>query len=199
MNRALPAVITATLALALSVPPLRSLIEQSMAWHMVVQMPLLVLAGALAARALPAIFALPAWSAWFAGPAAQRLADFNHFGLSSFMAAQGIVAYWMLPLAIDRAVVNPSFDVLKLLTLFISGLLLHSAFKRAPMALQLFFMGYWVAMMAWLGSYFASTDLRLCNAYSQASQVATGWSLLVLGLLLGLVWVANAWRTAISK
>ena len=50
-NHIIAAAITATLAAALSVPPLRSVIEQSMAWHMVVQMPLLVVAGALAASA----------------------------------------------------------------------------------------------------------------------------------------------------
>ena len=182
MTKAIPAVVTTVLAMALSEPPLRSLIEQSMTWHMVVQMPLLVLGGALAARALPARLA------------SSRLGSFNHFGLTGFMAAQGTIAYWMLPLAIDRAVVNPGFDAFKLLTLFISGMLLHNAFKRAPMALQLFFMGYWVSMMAWLGIYFATTDLRLCNAYSQASQVATGWSLLALGLLLGVVWLGSVWR-----
>ena len=187
MMRALAAAITAALAVAMSVPPLRSVIEQSMAWHMVVQMPMLVLAGALAAMAVPA------------GLQSAKLANFNHFGLTGFMAAQGIVAYWMLPLAIDRAVVNPGFDALKLLTLFISGMLLSDAFKRAPVALQLFFMGYWVSMMAWLGIYFATTDLRLCNAYSQASQVATGWSLLALGLLLGAVWVGNAWQASIKN
>jgi len=39
------------LALSLSLPPLRVLIEQSMVWHMLVQMPLLVAAGACAAAA----------------------------------------------------------------------------------------------------------------------------------------------------
>ena len=186
MMRALAAATTAAIAVAMSVPPLRNVIEQSMAWHMVVQMPLLVLAGALAAMAVPA------------GLRWAKLANFNRFGLTGFMAAQGIVAYWMLPLAIDRAVVNPGFDALKLLTLFISGMLLSDAFKRAPMALQLFFMGYWVSMMAWLGIYFATTDLRLCNAYSQASQVATGLSLLALGLLLGAVWLAAAGRMLVK-
>lgn len=184
MKPMLAAVVVGAAAIGLSIPPLRSVIEQSMAWHMAVQMPLLVLAGALAAHATPARFA------------ANMLVSFNHFGLTSFMAAQGIVAYWMLPLAIDRAVVNPGFDVLKLVTLFISGVLLHGAFKRAPLALQLFFMGYWVSMMAWLGIYFATTDLRLCNAYSLEGQVATGWSVLGLGLLLGAVWLANAWLLA---
>jgi len=154
MTRAWPAGSAALLALALSVPPLRSVIEQSMAWHMVFQMPLLVLAGALAARALPGL-ALPG-----------KWPSFNLFGLTGFMAAQGIIAYWMLPSAIDRAVVNPGFDVFKLLTLFFSGILLRGAFQRAPLALQLFFIGYWVSMMCWLWIYFATTTLRLCNAYS---------------------------------
>ena len=166
-------------AVALSVPPLRRVIEQSMAWHMVVQMPLLVLGGWLAVRALSPYVSMP------------RLASFNQFGLTGFMAAQAIVAYWMLPSAIDRAVVLPSADALKLLTLFITGMLLADAFKRAPGALQLFFMGYWVSMMAWLGIYFATTDLRLCNAYSLQSQSNTGWGLLALGMTLSLVWAVN--------
>ena len=185
---ALLASFCAAVALALSVPPLRSVIEQSMAWHMVFQMPLLVLAGALTARALPTHFLSPKLARL------NQFSQFNHFGLTGFMAAQIAIAYWMLPMAIDRAVVQLPFDAIKLVTLFTSGMLLADAFKRAPLALQLFFMGYWVSMMAWLGIYFATTDLRLCNAYSQASQVATGWGLLMLGLLLGTVWLGNLWR-----
>ena len=187
MTRAWLAAIVAILAGALSVPPLRGVIEQSMAWHMVFQMPLLVAAGALAARALPAPGLPGKW------------VSFNLFGLTGFMAAQGVIAYWMLPSAIDRAVVDPAFDVLKLLTLFASGMLLRNAFQRAPMALQLFFIGYWVSMMCWLGIYFATTDLRLCNAYSLESQLTTGWGLLALGLLLGFVWLGNAGQKAIKK
>jgi len=187
MTRAWLAAMVAILAGALSVPPLRSVIEQSMTWHMVFQMPLLVAAGALAARVLPAPVLPGKWI------------SFNLFGLTGFMAAQGIIAYWMLPSAIDRAVVDPGFDVLKLLTLFVSGMLLRDAFQRAPMALQLFFIGYWVSMMCWLGIYFATTDLRLCNAYSLESQLTTGWGLLALGLLLGFVWLGNAGQKAIKK
>jgi len=177
----------AVVAVALSVPPLRSVIEQSMAWHMVFQMPLLVLAGALAAGAWPQRFML------------NQLTAFNHFGLTGFMAAQAIIAYWMLPLAIDRAVVSPSFDAIKILSLLTCGTLLFSAFKRAPGALQLFFMGYWVSMMCWLGIYFATTDLRLCNAYSLESQVSAGYGLLALGLLLGVAWLATVGWTSVRK
>ena len=187
------ATLSAAVAVALSVPPLRSVIEQSMAWHMVFQMPLLVLAGALAYSALPPGFG----SRHLAG--INQLNQFNHFGLTGFMAAQVIIAYWMLPMAIDRAVVQPPFDAMKLATLFASGMLLADAFKRAPSALQLFFMGYWVSMMCWLGIYFATTELRLCNAYSLQSQVATGWGLALLGLLLGCAWLAHTGRTLIQQ
>ena len=182
------AVSSTVAAVALSVPPLRSIIEQSMAWHMVVQMPLLVLSGWMVARALPSYRAL------------RRLGEFNQFGLTGFILAQAITAYWMLPLAIDRAVVLPVFDVFKLASLFISGMLLADAFKRAPLAIQLFFMGYWVSMMAWLGVYLATTDLRLCNAYSLEGQIATGWGLLALGVALSAAWLFSAWsKTSFSS
>ena len=173
------AITSAAVAVSLSIPPLRSVIEQSMAWHMVFQIPLLVGSGWLALRALPPTNLQKRWS------------SFNRFGLTGLMASQIIVAHWMLPLAIDRAVVIPAVDAIKLLTLFISGALLADGFKRAPLVLQLFFMGYWVPMMAWLGIYLATTDLRLCNAYSLESQAQTGWGLLALGAVLGLAWGAN--------
>lgn len=187
----LAASITAA-AVALSVPPLRSIIEQSMAWHMVVQMPLLVLGGALAARAFSFSFSFSSY------PALRRLLVFNRYGLTGFILAQTITAYWMLPLAIDRAVVLPAFDVFKLLTLFISGALLVDAFQRAPIALQLFFIGYWISMLAWLGIYFATTDLRLCNAYSLQSQINAGWGLLALGVGVGAIWAVCTWRASAS-
>ncbi|MDY7574695.1 hypothetical protein RGU77_10405 [Actimicrobium sp. CCI2.3] len=103
-----------------------------------------------------------------------------------------ILAYWMLPLAIDRAVVLPQADLLKLLTLFIAGFLLQHSFSCSPAALQLFFVGYMVSMMTWLGSYFITTDLRLCNAYSLETQVQTGWAIAAIGIGLGALWVGSA-------
>jgi len=46
-------------------------------------------------------------------------------------------------------------------------------------------------MMAWLGLYLASTDLRLCNAYSLQSQWRAGWSLVGLAAVLGVAWVLD--------
>lgn len=181
------ALLVSATALALSLPPLRALIEQSMLWHMAIQMPLLVLGGWLAMRAL-------------AGHRlAQRLARWNRYGLTGLIAAQAIFAYWMLPLAIDRAIVLPLADGQKLVSLFACGALLQHSFARSPVALQLFFVGYAVPMMIWLGFYFTSTDLRLCNAYSLESQVRTGRALVAWGLALGALWLWAVLRPARSR
>jgi hypothetical protein len=167
------AAVATVAALALSLPPGRLLIEQSMAWHMLVQMPLLVLAG---------WWSMAAWAPAFG----QRI---NRYGLTGFMLAQCILAYWMLPAMIDRAVVLPATDALKLASLWLAGAALRQGFRQAPLTVQVFFVGYGLPMMAWLGVYLASTDLRLCNAYSLASQLNTGQGLVALSAALGLVWV----------
>lgn len=170
-------------ALALSLPPLRTLIEQSMVWHMLVQMPLLVAAGALGAVVLQQRRAATS------GTRAGRLDGINRFGLTGFMFALVVGAYWMIPATVDRAVVLPGADAAKIVSLWLGGAALQRAFSRAPAAVQLFFVGSAVPMAVWVGVYLASTDLRLCNAYSLASQITTGRGLVVLSLLAGATWL----------
>lgn len=173
--------ILALTGLALSLPPLRMLIEQSMVWHMLVQMPLLVAAGACAAWAWPQALGGRWW----------RL---NRYGLTGFMLAQCITAYWMVPALVDRAVVLPSADALKLATLWLAGVALRQAWVQAPMAVQLFFVGYGLPMLAWLGFYLASTELRVCNAYSLESQWRAGQGMLAMAGVFGLAWGLAVWR-----
>ncbi len=156
---------------------MRRLIEQSMTWHMVIQAPLLVLGGWLSMSAVAHT------------RAAGSLASWNRYGLSGFFAAQAIVAYWMLPLAIDRAVVLPHADLLKVVTLFACGLLMRHSFARAPIVLQLFFVGYTVPMTMWLGVYFSITESRLCSAYSLQSQADAGRAMVLLAFSLGCAWI----------
>ena len=169
------ALLLAALAASLSLPPLRVLIEQSMVWHMLVQMPLLVVAGACAAAA---------WPQTLGG----RWARINRFGLTGFMLAQCITVYWMIPALVDRAVVLPAADAAKLATLWLAGVTLRQGFVQAPVAVQLFFLGYGLPMLAWLGFHLAGTDVRLCNAYSLQSQWVTGQGLVALAVVLGLAW-----------
>jgi hypothetical protein len=86
-------------------------------------------------------------------------------------------------------VVLPSADAAKLVTLWLAGLALRLGYVQAPPLVQLFFIGYGLPMMAWLGLYLASTDLRLCNAYSLESQIRAGWGLVGLAAALGMAWL----------
>lgn len=174
------------IASALSVPPLRSLIEQSMVWHMIVQMPLLVLGGWMAMGAASE------------SALSHRLAAWNRYGLTGFIAAQAIAAYWMLPLAIDRAVVMPTSDLLKIVTLLACGGLLRHSISRAPLVMQLFFVGYAVSMTVWLGLHFGTVDLRLCNAYSLESQQRAGLAIALLGCVLGGAWLVMHGREVLA-
>jgi hypothetical protein len=180
---ALAAAFTAT-AVALSLPPLRRLIEQSMAWHMVVQMPLLMLAGWVFAKAVSRRRTRPS--------ASNALAAWNQFGLTGGLTVLLLLAYWMLPSSIDRALVVPAADAFKVASLWLGGALLKHSGQRAPLMVQLFFVGTALPMLVWAGLYFANTDLRLCNAYSLSSQVAAGQSLATLAVFLAVCWAARA-------
>jgi len=164
------------LAIGLSVPPFRFLIEQSMFVQMVIQMPLLFIAGALLNRLSISKNITNIFGYW------------NVFGLTGFMLAQNILIYWMLPISIDRAVIMPLVDVVKVLTMILAGFFVGDALNKSPAALQLFFIGYFVAMMIWLGMYFIYTDARLCNAYSLNSQYWTGYGLCAISVMVAAYW-----------
>lgn len=192
------AVLVGVCSIGLSVPPMRTLIEQSMLWHMAIQMPLLILTGWLlmaSGSPLPAagistrtnqLTALQTTSQTYSS-----CTEWNVYGLTGFVFSFITITYWMLPSAIDRAVVLPSADVIKLLSLLVCGASLRHSSVRAPALIQLFFLGNFLAMMLWLGSYFLQTDLRLCNAYSLQSQINTGWGLIAWGLGIGVFWGAK--------
>jgi hypothetical protein len=159
----------------LSIPLGRSLIEQSMAWHMVVQIPMLFAGG------------------WFLiggcwDLSKTSLGSWNQFGLTGFIAAQFIITYWMLPISIDRAVVMPLVDVFKVLSLVTSGALVQISVSRSPVVLQLFFVGYTVSMLISTGVFLATTERRLCNAYSMESQLSAGYGVIALGVALACAW-----------
>ncbi len=156
---------------------MRALIEQSMVWHTLIQMPLLVGSGWLLATVLfPVRF-----ERW--------LAQINAYGLTGFLLSQFIFVYWMLPVAVDRALVMPTYDVYKLTSLLLCGAALQQSFKNSPIVVQLFFMGYFLPMAITLGLFMTTTDSRLCNAYSLESQRHAGIGMIVLSMTLVMVWI----------
>jgi hypothetical protein len=175
-----------TLGVALSVPPLRMIIEQNMAWHMVFQMPLLVVGGWFMFSRASDRQDNSKSATWL-----DAVASFNQFGLTGFLLVTVAFSYWMLPLALDKAIVQPVADLVKITTLLLSGVVLRESFRRAPVVVQLFFMAYWSSMLVWLGAYFITTELRLCNVYSLETQYTAGKGLVALGISVGTLLIAK--------
>jgi hypothetical protein len=51
-------------------------------------------------------------------------------------------------------------------------------------------------MAVWLGAYFATTDRRLCNAYTLDSQASAGIGIAVWCLVVAAAWLAVVLRRA---
>jgi hypothetical protein len=161
-------------AVSLSLWPLRAVIIEDMFWHMNIQIPLLIAVGAM--------IKIPA-SAF-----SQTLNRFNTFGLNSFIASQVILAFWMLPITIDKAIIHWQYDLAKIVSLVICGLLIRLSFSKATLVIEIFFVGYFLSMMIWVGQYYVSSNERLCNVYSQDSQQFAGIGLIFIGGALALIW-----------
>ena len=78
------------LYLVLVAPPIAAWLERTMAGHMLLQIPLLALAGGLGARG---IF----------GRHGAGLAGFNAAGIAGLLIAVFVAAVWMLPRTLDAA------------------------------------------------------------------------------------------------
>lgn len=125
-------------------------------------------------------------------------ARFDMQGLASFSFCLVVVSYWMLPSAIDRAVLEPRFDAIKVASLLACGATLRQAVMRAPAVVRLFFLGYLLQMTLWLGLYWALAEERLCNVYSLSTQQQAGAGLAALAVALGAVFVWRLARAAAS-
>ena len=156
----------------------RAPLEASMLRHMLVQLPLLVVCGALLRP-------------WLRLPT--ELTRMDGQGLTTFTAAVFITTYWMIPRALEQALFEPLAALEKFTSLLVLGAALPGALRRAHVVVQLFFVANICAMMAIAGMLYRELPQRLCNAYLLDDQSVTGTALVVLALVLGAAWcIVNA-------
>lgn len=154
------------LAIAPSFPIFRYLIESSMALHMAGQIPLLIIAGFFLRHQFIAKQSL-------------------FFSLSYWLWIAFAGAFWMLPISLDKALLNPYWDAFKIVSLLLAGLLLKPALAGSKI-LALFFIGSSVMMLFFIGYFYQDSPLRLCNSYLIESQKTAGIGLMLwaAGILL---------------
>ena len=169
------------LALLLASPPLRSLLEARMASHMLLQFPLLMLAGAWLAHAAP--------------PALQRrLEAWNAHGIAGLTLAAGVLALSMVPRLLDLALTHRPTEAAKFTLLMLSGAALRLSWRAAGTVLQGFFLGNTLPMMGMAGWLYGDAPVRICNAYGFDDQQTVGLALSWTAAAIAAVWLALATR-----
>lgn len=163
------------LFLLLLVTPLREWLESSMTAHMLVQIPLLVLSGWLAATHTPS-------RRW------RSLAPWNPGGAPGLLLAVAITTTWMVPRALDLAATTWPADVSKAVSLALAGALGRWSWARAGAPGQAFFVGNVVWMAAVVGLLLRDAPVRVCTSYLARDQWYAGTGLVLLATAVGVRW-----------
>lgn len=165
--------VAAVLFVVLATPVARHSLERVMIAHMLVQIPLLVISGALGVAALPL-------------PLRARMANWNRNGITGTLLAVIVSSWWMVPRALDWALASPLMEMAKFATL---PLLVGAPLALSWSSLGSIGRGFLVAnalpMWAVAGWAYIAAPVRVCNYYLVDQQVVAGFGLVSLSIALG--------------
>ncbi len=178
----------AALALApalLCIASLRHGIESHMPAHMLLEFPLLFASGWIVADV-----ASP-FDRWLA-----RLDSFDVQGLLGITFAACALTLWMIPTALDLALLSDPVRWGKYVSLWLAGLLLQRSQGRLSAELSVFFIGMLAWMLATVGLVFQTMPRRLCVNYLLDEQRWTGVGIVGVAVLLGTL---SLWRIVANR
>lgn len=168
-------------ALGLAAPWL----EATMARHMAVELPLLFVVGWWMSR-----WCRPSGHA--SGHAAP--ASWNVRGLAGLLFVTVVASYWMLPVALDMAVLRPAVGVAKVASVVLAGLAAGLSWRFAGMVVQAFFAINWVAMTLFAGLLYQAAPQQLCSVYLTNQQAGAGQALCALAVAGLVLWLFGLGR-----
>lgn len=144
---------------------------------------------------LPALFLIGWLGGACAGHSWRRLvAPWNANGVTGLLLAACVAGFWMLPVALDGAVLHPLIGTAKVASLVIAGLLVQASWSAAGSILHAFFVLNWFWMTMAAGLLYQEAPQQLCSVYlaneqQQAGQAVVVWAVIGLG-----AWL---WRVAV--
>jgi hypothetical protein len=153
-------------------------LEASMLRHMLLQLPLIVVAGWLLAGR---------WSV------NRRAGAIDQHGVTGLTIMLFVSAYWMIPRALELSINSPLAEAGKFASLLLLGAMLPGSLARANWIVQLFFLGNFSWMMAIAGIQYQNMPRQLCNAYLLDDQITTGIALVIASIAIAAAW---CWRLA---
>ena len=158
-------------------------LEQSMARHMLLQLPAIALAGYLLAARIEL---------------ARRTAWFDLQGLTGFAVVMAVSSVWMIPRTLELATRAWPVEAAKFASVLLAGALLHGALQRANRIVQLFFLGNFCAMGAIVGMLYQEQPRQLCNVYTVDDQVIAGIGLVAGACAIALAWCVRHYRAFVD-
>lgn len=174
------------LLILLALPPVRHALEVTMARHMLLQFPLLMLAGALLAGALPT-------------KAGSALARWNAHGISGLVGAALVLALAMIPRLLDLVLVDDLVELAKCVALVLAGAALRLSWEPAGLLVQGFFLGNVLPMSVVIGQLYVDSPVRVCNAYLLDDQIRLGQALTWGAAMIAALWLAQVARVLIQR
>lgn len=183
----------ATLIVLLLALGLRFIWVQSMALHMLVQIPLLLLAGILIGKSL---------HDWLLSNGAKAIKQWlraqakswNQHGIPGFIYAMFATTFWMIPKALDSVLLYPEMEVAKVFSLIIAGQMVYDSWHRAHPVIKVFFIGGFCWVSAVVGMLYQESPQRLCNFYLLDDQLITGIGLVIIAIAIPTIWALFAWH-----
>ncbi|MEM1300116.1 MAG: hypothetical protein AAGH68_12660 [Pseudomonadota bacterium] len=136
--------------------------------HVLVQLPLLAVAGWWGARALELKTPAP---------------------LTALIVAISATAFWMLPRSIDAALETPWVDLAKFISIpALIGASLAAAWGQLHPILRGFVKAQSLSMLGVLGFLYTHAPVRICNSYLVSDQERLGLGFLYLCAALVVLW-----------
>lgn len=159
----------AFLWVALCLPPVRQVLESRMSWHMLVEIPLLIVCGMALAAVLPESIE-------------RRTRPWDAGGINGLLLASSVWMIWMLPIALDAAIDQPLIAAIKFAGLpLLVGIPLRMSWPRAGFIVRALFLIELIATLFRAGWLYVASPERLCSSYLIGDQQLTGELLLWLG------------------
>ncbi|RTZ48099.1 DUF1404 domain-containing protein [Candidimonas sp. SYP-B2681] len=173
----LPGVLLAAAAL------LQPWLEASMARHMGLEFPLLFIIGWLTASTAGRRFA-------------RLIEPWNAKGLTALVFTALVTAFWMVPAALDLAVLHAGVGVLKVLNWLVAGMLMGASWRQAGVVIQAFFIFNWCWMTVAVGLIYQQAPQQLCSVYLVDDQWNAGAFMVFWAIAVFLLWLPGAIKSS---
>lgn len=155
------------LYILLLIPPIVSIMESLMILHMLVQIPLLIIAGWLVGQ-----FVMNKYRSFFT--------KWNDDGVSGVLIFFFITMYWMLPRAMDEALGIWYIELFKFVGLPLAGLVFRDSWGKLQILGKSFIFLNYISMFGLMGCLYVDSPIQLCNNYLELEQKILGWGFLFI-------------------